>query len=368
VTGEATYTAKFNRIPNKYTVTWVNDDDTVLEVDENVVFGATPSYDGETPTKAATAQFTYTFAGWTPDILPVAKDIVYKATYGAEVNEYVVTWYDDDKETILNQQTLPFGTMPEYHGEVPVKAATKEYTFTFAGWDPEMVPVAGDAAYVAVYLAKPIPVQQTQPPLTPEERSARMNRKFKVYYDEAPKATKGEPALVVEWGRTSGVSSYELFVSYMDEDAPIEPTVTLKANAFAAYFTELNGEKIDFTRCFAVYVVAKNWRGEEIGRTEIAYVAGPDSEYTNPASLTVTSEKSIRLSVGESSTIQAVVTLEDDARPEIPDVPAFRYACTRNNVVTISADGTITAVGRGSCVIQVYSKNVLVDEIKVTVR
>ena len=45
--------------PTTYTVTWKNGD-TVLETDENVAAGTTPSYDGATPTKDGV-----TFVGWT---------------------------------------------------------------------------------------------------------------------------------------------------------------------------------------------------------------------------------------------------------------------------------------------------------------
>ena len=47
---------------NKYTITFVDENGTELEKDENVEYGTTPTYDGETPEKAATAQYTYTFA------------------------------------------------------------------------------------------------------------------------------------------------------------------------------------------------------------------------------------------------------------------------------------------------------------------
>ncbi len=46
---------------NKYTVTWKDGNDVVIETDENVEEGSAPSYDGATPTKAADAQYTYTF-------------------------------------------------------------------------------------------------------------------------------------------------------------------------------------------------------------------------------------------------------------------------------------------------------------------
>ena len=65
---------------NKYTVTWKNGD-TVLETDENVAYGATPQYNGETPTKAATAEHNYIFVGWSPAISEVTGDVTYTAQF-----------------------------------------------------------------------------------------------------------------------------------------------------------------------------------------------------------------------------------------------------------------------------------------------
>ena len=83
VTGDVTYTAEYNKIANKYTVTWVNYDGTVLETDGNVEYNSTPHYDGATPERAAETGHTYEFKGWTPEISPVTGDVTYTAEYTA---------------------------------------------------------------------------------------------------------------------------------------------------------------------------------------------------------------------------------------------------------------------------------------------
>ena len=64
-----------------FTITWVDEDGTVLEKDENVPYGTQPKYDGATPTKKATSDYTYSFKGWTPELVLVESDATYKAIY-----------------------------------------------------------------------------------------------------------------------------------------------------------------------------------------------------------------------------------------------------------------------------------------------
>ncbi|MBQ9482315.1 MAG: hypothetical protein IJU84_09135, partial [Clostridia bacterium] len=99
-TEDATYTATFDSVVNKYTITWKNGED-VIETDENVEYDETPEYDGETPTKEADAQYTYTFSGWTPEIVAATEDATYTATYDSVLIDYTVTFKTHDGSTVL---------------------------------------------------------------------------------------------------------------------------------------------------------------------------------------------------------------------------------------------------------------------------
>ena len=63
-----------------HTIVWKNDN-TVLETDENIEYGATPVYNGATPTKAEDYDNTYSFSGWEPDVTAVSGDTTYTASF-----------------------------------------------------------------------------------------------------------------------------------------------------------------------------------------------------------------------------------------------------------------------------------------------
>ena len=66
----------------RYIIRWMLEDGTILETDYER-YGATPKYDGSTPSKAETDEFTYEFIGWRPEISMVTKDIDYTAVFKA---------------------------------------------------------------------------------------------------------------------------------------------------------------------------------------------------------------------------------------------------------------------------------------------
>ena len=64
-----------------------------------VEYGETPVYSGSTPTKTATAQYTYTFNNtWTPTIESVTTWATYTAQFDPTVNEYTVSIVPSDTD------------------------------------------------------------------------------------------------------------------------------------------------------------------------------------------------------------------------------------------------------------------------------
>lgn len=162
VEGAATYTAQFNSIANTYTIIWKNGDD-VLETDENVTYGTTPSYDGATPVSPdESVQYTYPFTGWTPSVVSVTENATYTATFGpAKTKMYPVVWKDWNGTT-LREKSKGWGwQIPEYDGATPSRAKDGNKVYTFAGWsEPVSVVENGDVTYTARY-ALSIDVQES---------------------------------------------------------------------------------------------------------------------------------------------------------------------------------------------------------------
>jgi hypothetical protein len=147
VQGPQTYTATYSKEHREYTITWLNDDNSLIDKTK-VVYGEVPTH--ADATKTSTAEWNYTFTGWDKTPVAVTEDATYKATFSAEKREYTITWKNGDA-TIEIDSNVPYGTTPSFDSATPAKAATAQYTYTFSGWDPAIVPVAGDATYTAQF-------------------------------------------------------------------------------------------------------------------------------------------------------------------------------------------------------------------------
>ena len=146
ITADTTIYAKYIEAAREYTITWLNDDNSVIDTTV-VEYGKTPVHSD--PIKEATAKYTYTFVGWHNPVVSVTGEATYKATYNETVNKYTVTFKNGD--TVLQSTEIEYDTMPSYNGEIPTKEATVEHTYTFSGWDKEIEVVTGDIVYTATF-------------------------------------------------------------------------------------------------------------------------------------------------------------------------------------------------------------------------
>ena len=162
-----TYNAVFDKTPRIYTMTWQNDDGTTLAVSE-IPYGDTPSYSGETPTKASTAEYTYTFIGWSPAIGSVVGNAIYTAQFEHTKNKYKVTWANYDGTVILVDD-VPYGETPAYTAAIPERPADSDSVYTFSGWDKELTAVTKDCTYTAVYESQKVEPPTPEDPITPVE-------------------------------------------------------------------------------------------------------------------------------------------------------------------------------------------------------
>ena len=140
-----------------YTVTWKNYDGSVLEVDENVSYGATPSYDGNTPTKPDSDGYRYTFTGWTPEVEDVTDSTTYTATYseqkvGVKIS-ITYSLYDFKNDTFTKYDTLPtdlgdISTTDIYDfNSIANLHANMNEGYTFIGWFSNDTLISTDKNY-----------------------------------------------------------------------------------------------------------------------------------------------------------------------------------------------------------------------------
>ena len=124
------------------------------------VYGNTAAYAGATPTKASTAQYSYTFAGWSMTnggsadsnaLKNVTADRNVYAAFTATVRTYTVTW-KNGTTTLETDTNVPYGTTPTYNGSTPEYTGSGDAAdYKFNGWSPAVGAITGDTTYTAQF-------------------------------------------------------------------------------------------------------------------------------------------------------------------------------------------------------------------------
>lgn len=101
------------------------------------------------PTKAADNVYSYIFIGWDKEIVNCIDNATYTAIYSPVYIDYTVVFQNWDG-SILSTQTYHYGENVIVPGD-PAKAADNVYSYSFSGWDKEVLNCTGHATYTATY-------------------------------------------------------------------------------------------------------------------------------------------------------------------------------------------------------------------------
>ena len=128
---ERVYTAVWK--PLEFSVTFKNEDGTVLETQEGLHYGDSISYHGELPSKIYTEDYyIYTFSGWDKELV-VNGNMIFVAQYTA-IHIPVNVIFQNYDGTELYRTSVEFGETATYVGETPTRPNIDTTEFTFYSW------------------------------------------------------------------------------------------------------------------------------------------------------------------------------------------------------------------------------------------
>lgn len=148
VKGDQTYVAQYTHHKKWFNIRFVDYNGTTLQT--GPVLRNTMPTPPANPTRESDAQYDYSFKAWSPTIVAATENATYTATYNMALRSYTVRFLNYDG-TVLQTETLDYGTTPSYKGETPTNAdESKE----FVGWDDVMRSVDCNKDYTAQYTTK----------------------------------------------------------------------------------------------------------------------------------------------------------------------------------------------------------------------
>lgn len=113
-----------------------------------VVAGSSATKPSGTPTKASTAQYTYTFSYWSGSYTNVTAPVDVRAVYSSTIRKYTVNFYCGS--TLLQTVTeVPYGGTATYTGNTPVDPDGNGAEFE--GWSPSNTNIQGNTSCYAQF-------------------------------------------------------------------------------------------------------------------------------------------------------------------------------------------------------------------------
>jgi hypothetical protein len=136
------------------------DYDGALLNEQRILKGATPVYEGPTPSRKSDAHYNYTWTGWDKAFAPITENTTYTAVYGQDQFAYDVNFVDHDGSLIQTVVVNKGSTVASTIGANAVKKPLHEHyvdgetgVYVFNDWETEQLDAVINASttFTATY-------------------------------------------------------------------------------------------------------------------------------------------------------------------------------------------------------------------------
>ncbi len=310
---------------------------------------------------AATAEAGET--EWTDTSLSAGKKYRYYTEAYATVNgEKKAIKKSAVRTCIIPKITLSKTAMNLQYGKTATLKATKVgvTAVTWTSSDPKIAKVSADGTITATGLGT-VTITCTS------KSNKKVTATCKVTVRDTTllqmKATAGKTNNLLSWNKIPSADGYRIYGG--ECGAAMKLIKTVSADTQSWNHSGLKAGKA-YRYCVKAYRIVNGT--ETVTKTSnTVHSITASSKFTNAKSVTV-SETSVALQVGESKNLGAKVVAADANRTLLTHTAELVYKSSSSKVATVSKDGTVTAVGKGTCRIYVTAGSGASATVTVTVK
>ena len=310
---------------------------------------------------AATAEAGET--EWTDTSLSAGKKYRYYVEVYATVNgEKKAIKKSAIRTCITPKITLSRTAMNLQYGKTATLKATKVgvTAVTWTSSDPKIAKVSANGTITATGLGT---VTITCASKTKEEVMATCEVTVRDTTLLQMKATAGKTNNLLSWNKIPSADGYRIYGGECGSTMKLIKTVSAGTQSWN--HSGLKAGKA-YRYCVKAYRIVNG--AETVTKTSnTVHSITASSKFTNAKSVTV-SETSVALQVGESKNLGAKAVAADASRTLLPHTAELVYKSSSSKVATVSKDGTVTAVGKGTCRIYVTAGSGASATVTVTVK
>lgn len=310
---------------------------------------------------AATAEAGET--EWTDTSLSAGKKYRYYTEAYATVNgEKKAIKKSAVRTCIIPKITLSKTAMNLQYGKTATLKATKVgvTAVTWTSSDPKIAKVSADGTITATGLGT-VTITCTS------KSNKKVTATCKVTVRDTTllqmKATAGKRNNLLSWNKIPSADGYRIYGG--ECGAAMKLIKTVSAGTQSWNHSGLKAGKA-YRYCVKAYRIVNGT--ETVTKTSnTVHSITTSSKFTNAKSVTV-SETSVTLQVGESKNLGAKAVAADANRTLLPHTAELVYKSSSSKVATVSKDGSVTAVGKGTCRIYVTAGSGASATVTVTVK